>query len=400
MAKIILHIDLNAFFVRCEEIMNPSLEGKPVIIGHKGRGGIVSTCSYAARKYGIHSAMPTFQATQLCPNLIIIPGNYHLYSSKSKEFFNFVKKYSPIIEKASVDECFVDMTSQLKDVNDVMKYLKDMQANLLKETGLKCSIGVAPTKFLAKMASDMKKPMGITIIRRKDVRKMLDPLPIESFYGIGKKTSPRLRELGINTIGDLAKRINSDDPVVKNEFGKFYSAIKDWINGYGSDVVDTEPFDPKSIGNSETLMHDTNSYDELKEALLNIAKEVSDRAIEANKVGSSVQIVLKDDDFKVINRSMKLSKPINDYASIANAVITLLDKNYNEEKNIRLVGVTLQNLVHKDEVVVQLSIFDNYDEIKEECATKLLIGELNRKMNKAVFKTAGDSLREKKYGIR
>ena len=400
MAKIILHIDLNAFFVRCEELVNPSLEGKPVIIGHQGRGGVVSTCSYAARKYGIHSAMPTFQAVRLCPDVIIIPGHYDLYSKKSKEFFNFVKRYSPIIEKASVDECFVDMSEPLKGVKDVTGYLKNMQNALLKETGLKCSIGVAPTKFLAKMASDMKKPMGITIIRRKDVRKMLDPLPIDSFYGIGKKTAPRLKAQGIKTIGDLASRINSDDQVIKEELGKFYFAIKDWINGYGSDVVDTEPFDPKSIGNSETLMFDTNSYDEIKDALLKIAKEVSTRAIEANKIGTTVQIVLKDSDFKVINRSKSLSEPINDYASIANAVITLLDKNYNETKYIRLVGVTLQNLINKEDAQIQMSIFDNYDEIKQKYATKLLIAEFNRKMNKPLFKTAGDTLREKKYGTR
>lgn len=403
MSKIILHIDLNAFFVRCEEIMNPSLEGKPVAIGHKGRGGIISTCSYEARKYGVRSAMPTFQATKLCPNLILLPGNYTLYSHKSKEFFNFVKRYSSVIEKASIDECFVDMTSALKSEKNAVDYLRKMQQDLFKETGLKCSIGVAPTKFLAKMASDMKKPMGLTIIRRKDVRKMLDHLPIEDFYGIGKKTSPRLREMGINTIGDLAVRINNDDPEIKELFGRFYHAIKDWINGYGSDVVDTEPWDPKSIGNSETLMYNTNNYDEIKDALLKIAKEVSDRAIEADKVGTTVQIVLKDSEmgatgFKTISRSKSLSKPVNDYPSIANAVISLLDANYNEERSVRLVGVTLQNLVNRDEVVVQLSIFDNYEEIKEECATKLLIGELNRKMKKSVFKTASEVLKDKKYG--
>ena len=403
MSKIILHIDLNAFFVRCEEIENPSLENKAVAIGHKGRGGIISTCSYEARKYGVHSAMPTFQATKLCPNLILLPGNYTLYSHKSKEFFNFVKRYSKIIEQASIDECFVDMTAALKGEKDVVGYLKNMQQSLYKETGLKCSIGVAPTKFLAKMASDMKKPMGLTIIRRKDVRKMLDPLPIESFYGIGKKTSPKLREMGINTIGDLAKLINNDDPQIKEVFGRFYFGIKDWINGYGSDIVDTEPWDPKSIGNSETLMFNTNNYDEIKDALLKIAKEVSERAIEADKVGSTVQIVLKDSEmqetgFKTISRSKSLSKPVNDYPSIANAVISLLDANYDESRPIRLVGVTLQNLINRDEMVVQLSIFDNYEEIKEECATKLLIGELNRKMKKSVFKTASDALKDKKYG--
>lgn len=399
MAKVILHIDLNAFFVRCEELVDPSIKGKPVIIGHAGRGGIVSTCSYEARKYGIHSGMPTFKALKLCPNLTIIPGHYDLYSKKSHEFINFVKKHSNIIEQASVDECYVDMTAKLKNNPDPLGYIKNMQDSLLKETGLMCSIGVAPTKFLAKMGSDYKKPMGITIIHRKDISKILYPLPIESFFGIGKKTAPRLRQLGINTIGDLAKRINNDEEQTKHEFGKFYYAIKDWISGYGSDTVETEPWDPKSIGNSTTFKYNTNNYDEIKEYVHSLSKEVSDRAKEANKVGSSVQLILKDEEFKVINRSKKLSKPTNDFETIFIAACDLLEANLSD-KMIRLAGVTLQNLVDPSEVLIQMSIFDNYEEIKEECATKLLIGELNRKMKKSVFKTAAETLRDQKYGIK
>ena len=397
MAKVILHIDLNAFFVRCEELENPSLVGKPVIIGHEGRGGVVSTCSYKAREYGVRSGMPTFQATKLCPHAIIIPGHYSLYSKKSHEFINFVKKYSKIIEQASVDECYVDMTETLKNEKEPVKFIKKMQDSLLKETGLMCSIGVAPTKFLAKMGSDYKKPMGITVIHRKDIPNILYPLPIESFFGIGKKTSPKLRQMGISTIGDLAVRIKNDDEDTKREFGKFYYGIKEWITGYGSDVVETEPWDPKSIGNSTTFKYDTNSFDEIKEYVSSLSKEVSDRAKEANKVGDSVQLVLKDKDFKVINRSRKLNKSTNDYDTILSTALALLEKNLSD-KPIRLAGVTLQNLVDPSEVVEQMSIFDNFDEIKEECATKLLIAELNRKMKKAVFKTAAESLRDKKYG--
>lgn len=399
MAKVILHIDLNAFFVRCEELENPSLIGKPVIIGHEGRGGVVSTCSYIAREYGVRSGMPTFKATKLCPQAIIIHGHYSLYSAKSHEFINFVKRYSRIIEQASVDECYVDMTETLKKEKDPIKYIKNMQDSLLKETGLMCSIGVAPTKFLAKMGSDYKKPMGITVIHRKDIPNILYPLPIESFFGIGKKTSPKLRQMGINTIGDLAARIKNDDEETKREFGKFYYGIKEWISGYGSDVVETEPWDPKSIGNSTTFKENTNNFDEIKEYVSSLSKEVSDRAKEANKVGDSVQLVLKDKDFKVINRSRKLNRPTNDYDTILATVLMLLEKNLSD-KPIRLAGVTLQNLIDPSEVVEQMSIFDNFDEIKEECATKLLIAELNRKMKKAVFKTAAESLRDKKYGTK
>lgn len=229
---------------------------------------------------------------------------------------------------------------------------------------------------------------------------MLDPLPIGDFFGIGKKTAPRLIEKGIKTIGDLAKLVNGDEDTAKAELGKFYYVIKDWINGYGSDIVDNGPFDPKSIGNSETFMTDTNNYDEIKNRLLKITKEVSERAKEADKIGSTIQIVMKDNNFKVINRSKSLKKPTNDYEIISSEVLALLDKNYDEDRTIRLVGVTLQNLVDPTEAVVQLSIFDNYDEIKEECATKLLVAELNRKMKKSVFKTAAEQLKEKKNATR
>lgn len=400
MSKVILHIDLNAFFVRCEELENPSISGKPVIIGHEGRGGVVSTCSYEARKFGIHSGMPTFMATKLCPHVLIIPGHYELYSRKSKEFIHFVKKYSQLIEQASVDECFVDMTKQLSKEKNPVEYLKNMQQALLDETGLKCSIGVGPTKFLAKMGSDYKKPMGITIIRRKDIKDIIYPLPIESFFGIGKKTAPRLKELGIKTIGDLAERINNEDDEIKHQFGKMYYTIKDWINGYGNDTIDTDDYDPKSIGNSTTFSFDTNSFDEIKIYITDLAKEVSERAKKANKVGNSVQIVLKDSSMKLYNRSKRLEKHTNDYETILNASLQLLEKNLSNELKYRLAGVTLQNLADPGDLLQQISIFDDYEKIKEECATKLLIGELNRKMKKGVFKTAGESLREKNNGIK
>lgn len=400
MSKIILHIDLNAFFVNCEILKNPSLKGKPVIIGHQGRAGIVSTCSYEARKKGVSSGMPTFKAVKLCKDAIIIPVDFKFYKEKSKEFFNFVSKYAKTIQVASVDECYVDMTNELKNISNVELFLKNMQNELLKETGLSCSIGVAPTKFLAKMASDMKKPLGLTIIRKKDAKKILSPLPIDDFYGIGKKTTPKLKELGIKTIGDLIKLVDEDDPNLKNIFGKFYIYINNAINGTSDDVVSPEPFDPKSIGSSETLMFDTNNYDEIKNGLVSIAKEITEKLNEINKLTSTIQITLKDDNFKLMNRSKTLDKPTNKEEIIVDTVIRLLDSNYNENKMIRLIGVTLQNLVDQNDVQIQMSIFDNYEEIEQECATSLLVNELNRKMNKNVFIKASQIKKEKKHGIR
>ena len=192
-SRVIVHIDLNAFFARCEEIKNPSLEGKPVAIGHDGRGGIVSTCSYEARKYGVSSAMPMFKAKQLCKKLIVLPCDYHFYSVMSKAFFNFIKRYTNLIEMASVDELFADFTEPLKKEKDAVAYFRNLQDDLFKETGLKCSIGVSTTKFLAKMASDYQKPMGLTIIHKRDISKIIFPLKIESMFGASSSSAIPMR---------------------------------------------------------------------------------------------------------------------------------------------------------------------------------------------------------------
>ena len=191
MAKVIVHIDLNAFFVRAEEIRNSSLEGKPVAIGHLGRGGVVSTCSYEARKYGVKSAMPMNKAVELCPKLIIVPPDYRFYITLSHEFKNYIRSITNKVESASIDELYADFTDVLKGKRNVESYFRNIQMTLYQKTGLKCSIGVGPSKFLAKMGSDYQKPMGLTIIRRKDIKDILYPLPVENTYGVGKKTAPR-----------------------------------------------------------------------------------------------------------------------------------------------------------------------------------------------------------------
>ena len=388
MGKIIVHIDLNMFFVRCEEIKDPSLKGKAVAVGHEGRGGIVSTCSYEARKFGVHSGQPMFQAKKLCPHLIIKPVDFHYYHKMSKQFFEYVKTYTPIIEKASVDECFADFTDILKGVKDVNQYFKDFQNGLFDKTGLMCSIGIAQTRFLAKMGSDYKKPMGITIIRRRDIPKILYPLSIDKMFGIGKKTEPKLRAIGIKTIGDLAKRVNAEDEEIKELFGKFFYVIKDWLNGYGNDEVVVEPPDPKSIGNSQTFNHDTSDYQEIKDMFQYLCNEVSERAKYEEKLGNTVQIVVKDTDFKSHNKSITFDNPTNDANVILSYALRLYEKNF-MGKVIRLAGVTLQNLIAKQDMVIQMTLFD-YQQHEEENQTKLLINELNRKLKKPMLKRASE----------
>ena len=388
MGKVIVHIDLNAFFARCEEIRNPALEGKPVAIGHDGRGGIVSTCSYKAREYGVHSAMPMFQAKKACPELIIIPVDFHFYVAMSATFMSFIKRYTKIVEPASIDECFADFTNVVKGIKDVPGFFKKLQQDLYKETKLKCSIGVGSTKFLAKMGSDYQKPMGLTIIRRKDIPNILYPLSLDKMFGVGKKTAPHLKAIGVNTIGDLAKLCNEDDLRVRDILGKFFYVIKDWLNGYGDDTVITEPYDPKSIGNCTTLKHDTSSLEEIRQTFEYLSKEVSERCIKEGKVGNTIQIVVKESDFKVHNKSITFDNPTNDYRIIFNHAMNLYIDNFSK-MTVRLVGVTLQNLIDPKDVVIQMSLFD-YEKHEEESATKLLINDLNRRLKKPSLMRASE----------
>lgn len=391
MAKIIMHIDLNAFFATAETIKDPSLEGKPLIIAGSSRRGIVSTASYEARKFGIHSAMPTYMAQRLCPSVIIRNVDFELYHRLSQEFFAFVREYTSIIEIASVDECYADMSECMKDCKDPQKFLEDLRDNLYKKTKLKCSIGLAPNKFLAKMASDFKKPLGVTIIRKKDIPSILWPLPIKDMYGVGKKTYPRLEALGIKTIGDLAK---CEDIEVKKTLGKGFTVLKGWANGDGDDTVSTEEMDPKSIGHSSTFLFDTDDYEEIKKRLYELSREVSEDAKKKDKVGTTISIVMKTPDFITTNRSISISIPTNEGEIIYNNAMKLFDSNY-KGNPIRLIGVTLSNLKEKENFFVQMNLFD-MEKVREENATKLLLNELNAKFkNKKIFIAASEL--EKKH---
>ena len=388
MAKVIVHIDLNAFFVRAEEIRDPSLENKPVAIGHLGRGGVVSTCSYEARKYGVSSAMPMNKAVKLCPNLLIVPPDYRFYITLSHQFKNYIRSITPKVESASIDELFADFTDAVKGKKNIIEYFKSIQLDLYKKTGLKCSIGVGPSKFLAKMGSDYKKPMGVTIIRRKDIGNILYPLPIKDMFGVGKKTAPRLEHIGVKTIGDLANRLNNDDEATLKILGKFADELKLWINGYGSDEIITEYENPKSVGNSTTLKSDTNQFEVIKQTFMMLAEEVSMRAKKDSMVGNTIQIMARDTNYQARNKSMTLEKLTNDSKDILNAALKLYERNF-IDLTVRAVGVTLQNLVSIKDSSIQMTLFD-YERHEEENRTKLIINDLNRRYKGANLKRASE----------
>lgn len=383
-----MHIDLNAFFATCEEIKNPTLIGKPVIVCNESGRGVVSTASYKAREYGVHSAMPYFEAKRLCPEGTFVEPDFGYYEMMSRSFFSFLKRYSLLIEEASIDEGYVDMTEACKNVTDPKAFFQKIMDDLKEEIGLKCSIGVAPTKFLAKMASDMKKPMGITFLYRRSLKETLYPLPIDAFFGIGRKSSAKLKDMGISTIGDLKSRIDRDDSQIKGLFGKYFSVIKEEINGYGDDIVDPTPYDPKSLGHSETFPYDTNEEYIIKNKLRELSMEVSEGVKRERKKGKTVVLVVKDSNFSNHNKSLTLPEGTDDGNVIFETVCKLYDANYLGIM-LRLVGVTLQNLYNPSEETVQMNLW-NFEEYEKMDETKLLVNELNRKMKKPALKIASE----------
>ena len=400
MSKIILHVDLNKFFVRCEELKNPYIVGKPVVVGGDGRKGIVSTCSYEARKYGIHSGMPTFQAKMLCKDLIIIGGDYKYYELMSKEFINYVKKRVDVVEQISIDECYCDITETYKKLKkkDIIAFLTDFQKGLFEQTKLNCSIGVASTKFLAKMGSDYKKPNGITIIRKKDIPEIIFPLKIDSYYGIGKKTAPRLAQLGYETIGEMYYALKNDDEKLKNFFGSMKDDIIAQLEGRSSDNVSSEFEDAKSIGNTRTLDHDSDDKDYIRKFYNHLVNNVVGEFLKEDMLTKTIQITYKSAEHEDFGFKTKtISKSFNTYTKdpqlIEREALKLFDKTYNGQK-IRLIGFTLKNLVNKHDVTVQMT-FEDYQVHEQENKTQLLINKLNREYKKDLFMRLSD-LKEKK----
>lgn len=342
--KKILHIDLNAFFAQAEILKDPSLKGKPIAIGSDLRRSVISTASYEARKYGVNSAMPVSVAKEKCPSLILVSSSYSYYSRLSKEFINFLRKRFPILEQASIDECYIDATKELSDFN-IESQLFDLQMDIYKYTKLKCSIGFSYNKFLAKMASDMKKPLGITIITKENLKEKLWPLDISNMFGIGKKTLPKLLEIGIKTIGDLA--LNEKDEV-KTVLGSSYEWFKNAANGISNDVINTSSFDPKSISAERTFSEDIQDFDDLKSMIDVCSKDIYSQLVKYDKKSDTVVLKIRNTSFETKSKRKKLDHFVLSYEEISMVASNILEDIYKGEP-IRLIGVGLEKVVNKSD---------------------------------------------------
>lgn len=389
MSRVYFHIDLNAFFASCEELLDPSLKGKPLVVGGKSRRSVISTANYEARKYGIHSAMPMQQAEKLCKDLVIVNGHYAFYSDMSHQFMQIIHSYTDLVEKASIDECYADMTDVICRYPKPLDVAFEIQRRVLEETGLRCSIGIGPNMFLAKMASDMKKPMGITVLRIRDVPEKMWPLPIKEMQGIGKRTVPLMEDLNIHTIKDLAtyQDLNALKPVL----GKNIESMIKRANGYDDRTLMTD-YDSKSMGISETLLEDVTDYEELRGLIRTLCRRLSKRLKEAHKAGYHVSMRICYYDFRNANKSKKLSAPIWTSDDLFVQAMILFDSSYEEEEAVRLIGVSVSDFASEDFLAKQVSLFD----APEEESTSEILHDLNHQLGIQAFVRASSLLENDK----
>lgn len=388
MARVIFHVDLNAFFASAEEIKNPNLKGLPVAVGSLSRRSVLSTANYEARKYGVHSAMPVHEALEKCPELVIVEGNYGYYRALSAQFFQYLRKYSNMIEPASIDECYMDVTETIKKYKRPLDLAYQIQNGIKENLGLSVSIGVAPTRFLAKMASDMRKPAGITVLRKSEIQRKLWPLPIEEIHGLGKKSAPLLRQMGITTIADFAN-IENEQRILARLGPSSYSLILN-CRGQSSAALHYST-SQKSVSVSQTYLTDLYTQEEVLQRSRDIVQELSYKMKRDNQKGKLVSLALRDTEFHTIVRSFPLENYTNDFFPIYEKVQGLIDRNF-EPVGYRHIGITIGSLKDADKIIEQTNIFE-----EPIANTDTILEQLNSKIEGIHLRKASDLLKEKKH---
>jgi len=364
---------MDAFFAAIEVLDEPSLKRKPVIVGGSSKRGVVSTTNYEARRFGVFSAMPMFKAKEKCPQGIFLPVKMARYKEVSKKIMDILKDFTPLVEQVSIDEAYLDITGIEVLLGSPEEIARHIKARIGKETGLTCSIGIAPIKFLAKVASDMHKPDGLTIISPTEVDTFLSRLPVDKIPGVGKRTVKGLRHYGIKTVGDL-KRFSKEQ--LLKEFGNFGLRLYEIAKG-----EDKSPVVPcrevKSISSEETLQSDTGDIKILRKLITIHADNLASRLRKEGLKGRTITLKIKFDDFSEMSKSCTIAHSTDSTKFISDSAKALLLNNPLKRK-VRLIGVAVSSL-KKFEKDSQMALFGNGSDSKRE-----------RKVDKAV-----DEIRER-----
>jgi DNA polymerase-4 len=351
----IIHIDMDAFFASVEQLDNPELRGKPVAVGGSGPRSVVAAASYEARKYGVRSAMPSVTAKRLCPDLIFVRHNFERYSEVSTMVFEIFKEYTDLIEPLSIDEAFLDVTTDIKGIGSATVIARRIRSQIRQKTGLTASAGISVNKFLAKIASDINKPDGMFIIKPEDAEKFIENLPIEKFYGIGKVTALKMHQLGIHNGSDLKRW---DLLSLVRNFGKTGIFFHDIAKG-----IDDRPVEPgqerKSVGTELTYEKDLTTSFEIIAELYKLEKELMERLGHSEAAGRTITMKIKFSDFRQITRSRTVQNYIRDFNTL-HTEVTILRKSIKlENPRIRLLGLSVTNLETDECADRQLYLFDD-----------------------------------------
>jgi len=331
---------MDAFFAAVEEKRHPELVGKPIIIGGDGdptKRGVVSTASYEARKYGIHSAMPLRHAYKLCPVAVFLPVDYKEYEKVSEEIKKILRNFTSLVEDIGIDEAFLDITDIDMVAEEIAMRIKD---KITEETGLTCSIGIGPNKLLAKIASDMKKPDGLTIISSENIKEMIWPLPVRKLWGVGPKTEKRLNDVGITTIGNLALI-----PLEKlvEYFGQSYgNYLYEAARGIDNTPLVTQ-WEPKSMSRETTFQKDTDNWNIISKSIAELIRDVVDSMKESGYQGKTVTIKIRFSNFETHTRAKTLDDFTDSIDLMRKAAFEVFGR-IELKKKVRLIGVRVSNL--------------------------------------------------------
>jgi DNA polymerase-4 len=354
MQRKIIHIDMDAFYASVEQRDNPHLKGKPVAVGGSPHGrGVVAAASYEARRFGVRSALPMKTAVKLCPGLQIVRPRIPHYAKISKAIMAIYREYTDLIEPLSLDECFLDVSQNKKNILYATSLATQLKQRIWKQFRLTASAGVAPNKFLAKIASDMQKPDGLTVVKPHKVLAFLQDLPVNKVSGIGKRTYEKLLRMGIRTVGNLA---DISEEELTSRFGKVGRHFFRLARG-----VDDRPVQPfhkrKSISQERTFREDIDDFDLLKQQLELLADKVIDTIYKKRMKGSTVTLKLRYEDFQTITRSHTLPFPTDEKGPLLEHGIKLLSKTEAGQRKVRLLGIGMSNLIEINEIK-QLMLFD------------------------------------------
>lgn len=381
---------MDAFYASIEQLDNPELRGRCVIVGGMTRRGVVSAASYEARKFGVHSAMPIFQARMKCPEGVFLYPRIKRYKSISKKIMLILKTFSPLVEPVSIDEAYMDITGCERLYGNPTEMAASIKRKIKQEVNLTCSVGGAPYKFLAKIASDLDKPDGLYIIRSEEAHQFIEKLPIQKVPGVGNKTFQKLERLGIKTLGQIKKY---PDKVLLNCFGKFGKRLKDLACSIEKSSVTTSS-ERSSISCETTLTEDTRDRDFLKKQLLVQSEDIGRQLREIGVKAKTVIIKIKHADFKLITRSRTLKTPTQSTGTIFNESVKLLNA-YRSAGKIRLIGVGASGFVSQN-TPFQKSLFENNNVSNSDWdKVDRVVDEITRKYGRRALIRGGQSKKNK-----